>query len=309
MSKLKENIIEMVGNDLPFLKNVSGLRDGLDLRYSAVGPGQSFKPVLEGNSFEVNEFSLANYTLMKDRGIAPMTAIPVFLNRAFRHGSLYVRNESELTHPSQLKGKTIGAREYTQTAGVWWRGLMVDEYDLHWSDLKWVSEKKQRFAPPKEAAVNALDEDLEELVINGKIDAFLAPSTKDSKKPPGEQKLRPLFPNTEAEERDYFARTGIYPLNHAVVIHDNTLSEFPTCPKPMFEAYCESKKQFYSEGGNLNPWGDKGNGADFIQFGLTPKNREIVETLMRYLKEQKFINEIPDIDTLFVLGSGDWSDT
>ena len=166
MSKSKENIIEMVGNDLPFFKNVSGLRDGLDLRYSAVGPGQSFKPVLEGNSFEVNEFSLANYTLMKDRGIAPMTAIPVFLNRAFRHGSLYVRNESELTHPSQLKGKTIGAREYTQTAGVWWRGLMVDEYDLHWSDLKWVSEKKQRFAPPKEAAVNALDEDLEELVIN-----------------------------------------------------------------------------------------------------------------------------------------------
>ena len=76
----------------------------------------------------------------------------------------------------------------------------------------------------------------------------------------------------------------------------------------MIEAYCESKKQFYSEGGNLNPWGDKGNGADFIQFGLTPKNREIVETLTRYLKEQKFINEIPDIDALFVLGSGDWSD-
>ena len=104
------DIIEMVGNDLPFFRNVTGIRDGLDLRYTAVGPGDSFRPVLENQRFEVNEFSLANYTLMKDRGIAPMMAIPVFLNRAFRHGSLFVRNDSDLTHPSHLKCKTVGAR-------------------------------------------------------------------------------------------------------------------------------------------------------------------------------------------------------
>ena len=302
------NIIEMVGNDLPFFRNVTGIRNGLDLRYTAVGPGDSFRPVLENQHFEVNEFSLANYTLMKDRGIAPMMAIPVFLNRAFRHGSLFVRNDSDLTHPSHLKDKTVGAREYTQTAGVWWRGLMIDEYDLHWSDLNWVSEKKQRFLPPKEAGVQALDEDLEKLVIDGKIDAFLAPSTRDGKKPREEQKLRRLFLDTEAEEKNYFDRTGIYPLNHTVVIHKDILAAHPNCPKPMFDAYCSSKKQFYAEGGGLNPWGDEETGHDFIKFGLTAKNREIVGTLFRYLHEQKFINNVPEINGLFVEGADKWED-
>lgn len=304
---LDDNVIEMVGNDYPFFRHVSRESDGLSLRYNPVGPGVAFKPVLDNLPFQVNEFSLANYTLMKDRDIAPMMAIPVFLNRAFRHGSLYVQKDSDLIRPNQLKGKTIGAREYTQTAGVWWRGLMIDEYDLHWRDINWVSEKKQRFAPPAEARVEALDEDLEQLVIDGKIDAILAPSTNDSKKPAAGQNLRPLFPNTEAAERDYFARTGIYPLNHAVVIHNDTLAKFPNAPKLLFDAYCASKKQFYADDGNLNPWGDETD-VDPIPFGLTDKNREIVSTLMRYLHEQLFIGKLPDIDGLFVDGAADWVD-
>ena len=154
-----ENTIEMVGHNYPFFRHVTGVRDGLDLQYKPFGALQAFKPVLENLSFQVNEFSLSNYTMMRDRGIEWMTAIPVFLNRAFRHGSLYVRRGSDLTHPSDLRGKTIGAREYTQTAGVWWRGTMIDEYDLHWTDLNWVTGPKQRFVPPDEASVRTVEDD------------------------------------------------------------------------------------------------------------------------------------------------------
>ena len=299
--------IEMVGNDYPFFKYVSRESDGLNLKYNAVGPGQAFKAVLDNTPFEVNEFSLANYTMMRDRGIQWMTAIPVFLNRAFRHGSLYVRRDSDLTHPSDLRGKTIGAREYTQTAGVWWRGTMIDEYDLHWTDLKWVAGPVQRFTPPADAAVQTVEGDLEQMVIDGTIDAILAPSIKDGEKPEADRKLRPLFPDTEAAERDYFARTGIYPLNHAVVIHESTLAKFPHAPKVLFDAYCASKKQFYDEGGTLNPWGDDMDN-DPIPFGLTDKNREIVQTLFRYLHEQQFISRVPEIDPLFADGAAGFGD-
>ncbi len=302
-----ENTIEMVGNDYPFFRHVSGIRDGLNLRYRPVGPGQAFTAVLENTPFQANEFSLANYTLMRDRGVEWMTAIPVFLNRAFRHGSLFVRRDSDLSHPSDLRGRTIAAREYTQTAGVWWRGTMIDEYDLHWSDVNWIASPKQRFAPPDEAAVRTVEGDLEQMVIDGRIDAFLAPGTDDDKKPEGERKLRPLLPDTEAAERAYFARTGIYPLNHAVAIHESCLARHPGAPKALFEACCASKKQFHAEGGNSNPWGDEG-GGDFMPFGLTMKNREIVGTLLRYLFEQKFIARIPDIDSLFVDGAADLVD-
>lgn len=303
-----ENTIEVAGNDWPFFRHVSGVRDGLDLRYNPVGALQAFTPVLENQPFQVNEFSLANYTMMRDRGADWMSAIPVFLNRAFRHGSLYVRRDSDLTQPSDLRGKTIGAKEYTQTAGVWWRGTMIDEYDLHWSDLNWVAGPKQRFVPPEEAAVRTVEGDLERMVADGEIDAFLAPFTQDSKKPEAERQLRPLLPDTEAAERDYFARTGIYPLNHAMVIHETCLAKHPAAPRSLFEAFCASKKQFYADGGNLNPWGDDPGGDDPIPFGLSEKNREIVGTLWRYLCEQKLISRIPDMESLFVDGAASFID-
>jgi 4,5-dihydroxyphthalate decarboxylase len=302
-----ENTIEVVGGAYPFFRHVTGMRDGLDLRYKAVGPGQAFTAVLENLPFQVNEFSLANYTMMRERGVQWMSAIPVFLNRAFRHGSLYVRRDSDLTHPSQLRGKTIGAKEYSQTAGVWWRGTMIDEYDLHWSELKWVAGPVQRFVPPAQAAVRTVAGDMEQMVIDGSIDAFLAPNTEDSKKPENERQLRPLLPDTESAERDYFARSGIYPLNHAVVIHQSCLARYPAAPQALFEACCESKQQFYAGGGNLNPWGDPQEG-DPMPFGLTEKNREIVGTLWRYLLEQKLISRIPDMDSLFVDGAAGWMD-
>lgn len=304
---LEANTIELVGHDYPFFRHISGVRDGLKLQYKTLPAGQYFKAVLEDLPFQVNEFSLANYTMMRDRGVDRMTAIPVFLNRAFRHGSLYVARDSDLTHPSQLRGKTIGASEYTQTAGVWWRGTMIDEYDLHWSDLKWVAGPVQRFVPPAEAGVQTVEGDLEQMAIDGAIDGFLAARTEDEKKPESERRLRPLLPDTEAAERDYFARTGIYPLNHAVVIHQDCLAQYPAAPKVLFDAYCASKKQFYAEGGNLDPWGDP-PGDDPIPFGLTEKNCESIATLWRYLHEQQLISRVPEIHPLFVDGAADFVD-
>lgn len=309
MSELSDQpTIELVGNDYTFFKYVTGVRDGFELRYKPVGPGESFRLVLEDLPFQACEFSVSNYTMMRDRGIGWMTAIPVFLNREFRHGALFVRRDSDLTHPSQLQGKTIGAREYTQTAAVWWRGTMLDEYDLHWRDLKWVSGIKQRFSPPEEAGVEVVDGDIEQMVIDGTIDAYLSPSAKDQDNPEDERKLRPLLADTEAAERDYFSRTGIYPLNHTVVIRDTCLAAHPAAPKSMFAAYSASKQRFYAEGGCLAPWGDHWE-ADPSPFGLTDKNRESVSTLLRYLHEQKLITRMPDVESLFVDGAAHFTES
>lgn len=303
-----DDAVDFVTHEYPFFRDVSGFRDGVDLRHRTVAPGRAFAPVLAGEPFQVNEFSLANYALLRDRGDERMAAIPVFLNRAFRQGSLYVRRDSDLTHPSQLRGRTVGAREYTQTAGVWWRGTMIDEYDLHWSEIRWVSGKLQRFAPPDEAAVEAVEGDLEQMLIDGAIDGFLAPNTKDEAKSATERQLRGIFPDTEAAERDYFARTGFYPINHIVAVHRSCLARHPGVASAVFDACCASKKQFYRKKGMAGPWGEPAS-VDPMPFGLTDRNREIVGTLMRYLHEQKFIAAIPDIDDLFVPGAAGFTDS
>jgi hypothetical protein len=83
--RLSENTIEVVGGAYPFFRNVTGVRDGLNLRYKPVGPGQAFTAVLENLPFQANEFSLANYTMMRERGVEWMSAIPVF-QRPMLHG-------------------------------------------------------------------------------------------------------------------------------------------------------------------------------------------------------------------------------
>ncbi len=303
----KKNTIEVIGNNYPFFRYVDGIRDGLNLNYNPVSGVEAFKAVLENKPFEVNEFSLANYSMMKDRGVDWMTAIPIFLNRDFRHGSLYVSKDSEIIHPSNLVGKTVGAKEFSQTAGVWWRGTMIDQYDLHWSDINWVTGKNQRFTPPEEASVEIIEGDLEQLVVEGSIDAFLAPVTKDEQNPYEERKLRPIFPNTESEERKYFKKTGIYPLNHTIVIHNNTLSEHPSLPLTLFNAFCHSKEKFYKEEGMQDPWGETTNN-DYMSFGLSDKNVEIVNILLGYLFEQKLITKIPIIEELFIKGALDFTE-
>ena len=302
-----ENTIQVIGNDYPFFRYVDGNRDNLKLNYNPVSGVEAFKAVLENNPFQVNEFSLANYSMMKDRGVDWMTAIPIFLNRDFRHGSLYVSKDSKIIHPSDLVGKTIGAREFSQTAGVWWRGTMIDQYDLHWSEIKWVTAASQRFIPPEEASVEIVEGDLEQLVVEGVIDAFLAPITKDEQNPEEERKLRPIFPDTESEERNYYKNTGIYPLNHTIVIHNDVLVKHPSLPLTLFNAFCHSKEKFYKEEGMQDPWGET-TSNDYMSFGLSDKNIEIVNILLGYLFEQKLITKIPNIEELFIKGALDFTE-
>jgi hypothetical protein len=179
---------------------------------------------------------------------------------------------------------------------------MIDEYDLHWSDLNWVIGPVQRFTPPAAAKAVTVEGDLEQMLIDGEIDAYLAPSVQDEKRPEGERRLRPIFPDTEAEERDYYARTGIFPLNHAMVIHKDWLAKYPGAPKAVFDACCASKAAYHAANGMKDPWGAPAD-ADVMPFGLTEKNRADVQTLWRYLHEQQFISRVPEIEPLFVEGA------
>jgi hypothetical protein len=165
----------------------------------------------------------------------------------------------------------------------------------------------QRFTPPEAAKAVTVEGDLEQMLIDGKIDAYLAPNIADAKKLEGERKLRSIFPDTEAEERAYYARTGIFPLNHAMVIHKDWLAQYPQAPKAVFDACCASKAAYYAANGMTDPWGGPSD-TDVMPFGLTEKNRSDVQTLWRYLHEQGFISRVPEMEPSFVEGAAGFVD-
>ena len=300
--------LNILGADYEFTLQVDGTWQGVDCRYVPSELLTIYGKILNHEPFEASEFSLANFTMMRDRGVDHMVAIPVFVNRAFRHGIMWVRKDSDLTEPSQIKGKRVGVMDYSMTAAVWLRGTLIDDYDVHWSDLDWYANRKQRFPAPDRAGLTLGDEDPETMVIEGRLDVYIAPRTRDGNKPLGEQQLRPLLSDPEGAERDYYLRTGIYPINHCMVIHRDVYDSVPNVARAIFDAYSHSKQVALQRkvGSTFVPWGAQywANtmsvfGGDPFPYGLNESNRNNVGTLVGYLHEQGLIEKRPSVDELF----------
>jgi len=157
--------------------------------------------------------------------------------------------------------------------------------------------------------LEAIDGDLEAMLVEGKIDALLAPQTADGRKAESERKLRSLIADAQAAEEAYLHTFGIYPINHVVVIRSDTLQRLPGLPYTLFEAYEQAKAHAYARqlGTTLMPWGARHwkktfdqFGGDPLPYGMNDINRKVVITLARFLQEQKLIARKPDLDTLFI---------
>ena len=287
-----------------------------ELVYRARPLSDLYKMILSRGEFEASEFSLSNHNMYRDRGDSWLTAVPVFPSRVFRHSSVFVRKDSELHEFGQLAGKRVGVSEYTMTAAVWVRGIMLDDYGVHWRDIRWVSKMDKRFPPPTSVDLESSPDNLEDLLAAGSIDALLMPRPQDLRLPAKQRRFRPLLDNVQAVERDYYERTGIFPIMHTVVVHRDALAKWPQAPEAIFELYSAGKQRALQRklGASFLPWADKQwdetvafFDGDPLEFGLTPSNRRTVETLCRYLHEQELIaGQVVDIEALFAAGARNW---
>ena len=296
------------GGDYEHTLGISGVYAGVRLGYEARPLQGLFAEMLERRHYEVCEFSLANYLTLRGTGQDWLTAVPIFPYRTFRHSLPAVRRESSLRSLDELSGKRVGVEDYSMTAAVWFRGLLRDEYAIDHHSITWVTWAKQRFPFPVGARVETTPHDMEELLCDGAIDAFLGMSLRDSALPPGERRLRPLLADARAEEEAYFARTAIYPIHHCVVIRNDALEREPALADAVFAAYAGAKERAYRRrlGTTMVPggkpyWVDMFErfGGDPLPYGLTPANRRVIERLADCLREQGFIETTPSLDAVF----------
>ena len=286
------------------------------LRYTITALGELSRRVLSGDAFDVAEYSLANYIMLKDRGDDRLTAIPVFPSRAFRNASVFVPVGSALHDLRDLAGCRVGVSDFAMTTAVWTRGHLSDDVGLDCKSIDWVTGGNPRFAAPEGVRATATTDDLETLLLDGKIDALMAGRPRDQQLPPDQRRLRFLAPDTEAIERRYFSTTGLFPIMHSVVLHARIAGD-PQASQRVFEQYVQTKQTALKRrlSTSLLPFSDRAwdrfsppGGPDPYQHGLTELNRRNITTLSRYLLEQGFIRRAPDIDALFVPGSALWRD-
>lgn len=264
----------------------------MTIEYEALPLPEIYRRVLGGIPFQATEFSLSNTMMMRDRGDVDMAAVAVFPNRAFRHGTLVVAKESPLTDPRDLRGRRVGVVDYSMTAAVWLRGILADEYGVHWSEVQWVSGNRQRFAPPGSVGIQYDDRDLETMLTCGDIDALVSPRPRDARLPAAQRRLRPLLPEAHLIEEDYFRRTGLFPINHAIVLPGHMLDSYERVPEALQAAHLHA----------LSNVPNSTNDMAFLPehlVGWSQRNRFTVERLADYLLEQELVSDPVDVDAMF----------
>lgn len=223
--------------------------DGCDPVYMLLSPEEMFFRAMRSRDFDVTELSFSSYLVKHSRGESPYVAIPVFLSRAFRHTSIYVRKDRIRT-PGDLKGRRIGIPEYQLTAIVWARAMLQDDWGVRPEDVTWVRggidtpgrpEKIKLDLPPGVKVESAPEgTTISQLIDQGDIDAFIAP-----RPPSGAAQHNPqvawLFDDPTAVAKDYFRRTGIFPIMHVVGIRKELAQQHRWLPAAVFKAFSESK--------------------------------------------------------------------
>lgn len=223
--------------------------DGVDPVYMLLNPEEMFFRAMRSQDFDISELSFSSYLVKHSRGESPYIAVPVFLSRAFRHTSLYARKD-RIKRPEDLKGKRIGLPEYQLTANVWARAVLQDDYGVRPQDVTWVRggidtpgrPEKIALQLPGDVRVESAPEGttISELLDRGDIDGFMAP------RPPSRHVLKNphigwLFDDPTAVAKDYYRRTGVFPIMHVVGIRKELAARHPWLPGAVLKAFTQAK--------------------------------------------------------------------
>lgn len=289
--------------------------EGVDLTYIPLRPGETFWRMLNHGEFDASEMSLSSYTILRSEGDTRFIAIPVFPSRVFRHSSVYLRADSSLDRPQDLKGKRVGVGDYQMTAAVWVRGFLAHEYGVRPEDVTWVVGKPIRsIKPPADVRLETLPADvtLEDMLDRGDIDALVSVMI-----PKGLGKtVRRLFRDQRQAESDYYRKTGIFPIMHTLVLKTSLYESKPWLAVSFYRAFCRARDLAYHAMYDTDaltvslPWVIDDVEATRALFGpqiwdySIEGSRPTLDALVCYLDEQKLSRRRMSVEELFVPNIG-----
>jgi len=282
--------------------------DDLQLEYIQVDPIiAAMRRMVRGLEFDVCEMAFTTYLCAKACG-KPITAIPVFLTRNFHHWAIFYNVNSGITKPKDLEGRTVGVnRGYTVTTGLWARGILQAEYGVDLNKITWAPTDDEHVAEYK-APPNVDDsfrgKPIADLLLSGHIAAAVGDVRVNS------PQIRPLISDARNAGYAYFRKTGVYPINHALVVKDSLLKGQPRSAAELFNAFKAAKKIYLTHleaAQNLSPADEavialKQVVGDPFPFGIN-RNRKALETIIEFAVDQHVIPKRFAIEELFAPGT------
>jgi 4,5-dihydroxyphthalate decarboxylase len=264
----------------------------------------AFRRMVRGNEFDICEMAITTYICAKAHG-KPMTAIPVFIVRAFHHGAVLVNAKAGISRPKDLEGKRVGVnRGYTVTTGVWARGVLQDEHGVDLSKITWVlsgDEHVAEYKPPANVVPIEPGKKMEDMLVSGELAAAIGVDVKSPD-------VQPLIPNALDAGLAALRQRGHYPINHTVVIKDELLATHPGLAADVFDAFARSKRVYLDrlKAGQI----DKPTAVDDVHrrvmeitgdplpYGVAT-NRKVLDELIGHAVTQGIVARRVGVDELF----------
>jgi 4,5-dihydroxyphthalate decarboxylase len=283
------------------LKDGSVVSDRLRLEFVEVDPlNRAFRMMLRDWKFDVCEMALATHAVAH-RFEKPVAALPIVLHRGFHHAALHCLLNSRLDGPAALAGKRIGVRSYSQTTGVWVRGILEAEYGVDPDTVTWVVDEDSHVAEyrdPPNVELAAEGKTLGGMLRSGEIDAAIGLSKID----PAE--IRTVIPDADKAALAWFRNTQVYPANHAMVVKRDILAAHPWLGTELIALFEKAKAEAYRRNPRKPPADpDRARlmakiGADPLPYDMAA-NRASVEMLLGFCTRQKLTERTYRVDQLF----------
>lgn len=220
--------------------------DGFDLDIEFLRPREIFPRMLDHGEFDASELSLASHASLIGRGETSFVGVPIAISKIFRHSCIYVRPDSGIERPEDLRGKRVGTTQFSSTAAVFIKGMLSDDYGVTQEDMTWFMGG---LTAPTQKPLIPLDlegrvdltfledgQTLEGMLEAGELDAlfsiYLPQGFLD-----GRPWIRRLFPDYRRAEEDWYRRTGIFPIMHTLVLRRDTHESYPGAAQALYGAF------------------------------------------------------------------------
>jgi 4,5-dihydroxyphthalate decarboxylase len=307
---------------LPILTGEVGIDGAKVIPMPVRRPVELFSRMIANTEFDVAEMSITHAYVYTAERRAEFVVLPIFPSRMFRHGFVFVHADAGIHTPNDLEGRRIGMQSYQAAAPVWIRGILRDEFGVDFRSVNWVmGGVNQRglkggeitaIEPRRPITAKHIRDDqmLSEMLANGEVEALINPEIPNSLRT--SRKVARLFPDYHARERDYFRRTGIFPIMHVMVMRRTLYEQHPWIASSIYRA-CEAAKKmtlaqarFSGALSYMLPWMheqleemDELFGDDPWPNGLA-KNRPTLDAFARMLVDDGFLDAPPRIGDIFI---------
>ncbi len=299
--------------------------DAIDLHCSEVKPSELFWRQLRFAQFDISEMSISSFLITLANGGDRWIGLPIFTTRRFFHTTILVRRDSGIDSPADMKGKKIGVPEFQQTAALWARGILKDEFGVEQTEIEWWMERTPEhshggatgFKAPPGTVVNQIpaEENIGTMMLSGALDGTLLWMGRGAQMIdrtdfdlPSHPDVKWLFPDPRAEGVRYYQKTGIHPINHAMVMRKSIAEAHPWAVTNIYKAMVEANElanaerlehmTYFLDAGLLPPEADAALKFPVVETGVAA-NRHILELATRYSHDQGLTPRQIPLDEIF----------